>query len=210
MKAPVSRAPVEAVTAPVPAGDEDGELAVGPRIRALREAAGLSLRKLASLTGLSVGFLSQVERGQSSIALSTLHGVAAALGQSMAEFFGDAPAEPADDAVIFTLTRSADRSRRVASSGWHYEMLSARMPGLVLEPMLVSIEPGGPMETPTGHEGEEFSYVLRGELVYRIGDEEYRLGAGDSLYLRSNTPHAIYNDGTETAVVISVVTPRHY
>lgn len=210
MKAPEMRSSGGAGALPVSATTEDDELAVGPRIRALREAAGLSLRKLASLTGLSVGFLSQVERGQSSIALSTLHGVVAALGQSMAEFFGEAPPEPPDDSVIFTLTRSADRTRRVASSGWHYEMLSARIPGLVLEPMLVSIEPGGPMETPSAHEGEEFAYVLRGELVYRIGEEEYRLGAGDSLYLRSNTPHSIYNDGTETAVVISVVTPRHY
>ncbi|MDQ6527188.1 cupin domain-containing protein [Nocardioides sp. LHD-245] len=191
-------------------GDQD-ELAVGPRIRALREAAGLSLRKLASLTGLSVGFLSQVENGQSSIALSTLHNVAAALGQSMSEFFGDDETpEPFDDSPIFTLTRSVDRTRRVASSGWHYEMLSARVPGLVLEPMLVYIEPGGRAEEPSAHPGEEFSYVLRGELVYRVGDDEYHLGPGDSFYMRSSTLHSIRNDGTETAVVVSVVTPRHY
>lgn len=208
MKAPA----IGPATGPTPASvvDDEGELAVGPRIRALREASGLSLRTLASRTGLSVGFLSQVERGLSSIALSSLHAVAAALGQTMAEFFGDAPRTPADDSVIFTLTRSADRPRRVASSGRHYELLSARMPGLVLEPMLVSIEPGGPIEAATTHDGEEFAYVLRGELVYGVGDAEYRLGPGDSLYLRSNTPHWMHNRGSETTVVISVVTPRHY
>jgi len=209
VKAPTIGSPVPEGQQAQPAQEED-ELAVGARIRALREAEGLSLRKLAARTGLSVGFLSQVERGLSSIALSSLHTLVAALGRTMAEFFGDAPPPPADDSVVFTLTRSADRPRRVASSGRHYEMLSARMPGLVLEPMLVYIEPGGPIEAATGHDGEEFAYVLRGELVYGVGEETYRLGPGDSLYLRSNTPHWMHNDGSETTVVISVVTPRHY
>ncbi len=197
-------APAQVAEEPVPD--------IGGRIRSFREAQGLSLRRLASLSGLSVGFLSQVERGLSSIALSSLHAVATSLGRSMAEFFGEepAPAPPEDDSIVFTLTRAADRPRRVVSTGRHYEMLSARFPGLLLEPMLVYIEPGGPLEESVGHEGEEFAYVLSGELLYEVAGVEHRLGPGDSLYLRSKTPHRLYNSGTETTVVISVVTPRYY
>lgn len=186
---------------------------VGARIRALRKEQSLSLRVVADRSGLSVGFLSQVERGLSSIALSSLHSVADALGVSLAALFEDRPLEPegADDGVVvFTLTRAADRPRRVVSGGRHYELLSGRAPGLVLEPMLVYIEPGGTREAASPHPGEEFAYVLSGELIYEVDGTEHRLGPGDSLYLRSTAPHTFFNDGTETTVVVSVVTPRHF
>lgn len=190
--------------------------AIGPRLRELREARGMSVRALATASGLSGGFLSQVERGLSSIALSSLHKVAGALDVSMSELFGKVPTPspprgaPDDDALVFTLNRAAARPERIVSSGRHYEMLSARVPGLTLEPMLVYIEPGGRREEPAAHEGEEFAYVLSGELVYEVAGVEHRLSPGDSLFLRSNTPHAFHNLGDETTVVVSVVTPRHY
>jgi quercetin dioxygenase-like cupin family protein len=89
-------------------------------------------------------------------------------------------------------------------------MLSPRFPGLLLEPMIVTIEPGGPLEDAVAHDGEEFAYVISGELLYEVAGREHRLGPGDSVFLRSNTPHRLYNDGSVTTVVISVVTPRYY
>jgi transcriptional regulator with XRE-family HTH domain len=186
---------------------------VGPRIRTLRKELGLSLRVLADRSGLSVGFLSQVERELSSIALSSLHSVADALGISLPALFEEQPTRPKpanDEATIFTISRAADRPLRTVSGGRHYELLSARASGLVLEPMLVYIEPHGTREAATFHEGEEFAYVVSGELIYEVAGTEHRLGPGDSLYLRSNAPHGFYNDGEETTVVVSVVTPRHF
>jgi transcriptional regulator with XRE-family HTH domain len=185
---------------------------VGARIRTLRKEQGLALRVVAARSGLSVGFLSQVERGLSSIALSSLHSVADALGVSLATLFEERAPEPKleSGAPVFTMTRAVDRPRRTVSSGRHYELLSARAPGLVLEPMLVYIEPGGTREAAAPHPGEEFAYVLSGELTYEVAGTEYLLGPGDSLYLRSNEPHAFFNGGTETTVVVSVVTPRHF
>ena len=191
----------------------DDPSGVGPRLRDIRKQQGLALRVVADRSGLSVGFLSQVERGLSSIALSSLHAVADALGVSLASLFEERPAvtEVADDdAVIFTITRARDRPRRTSSGGRHYELLSARASGLVLEPMLVYIEPGGTREAAAPHAGEEFAYVLSGELIYEVAGEEHRLGPGDSLYLRSTAPHTFFNDGDETTVVVSVVTPRHF
>lgn len=185
--------------------------AIGPQIRRLREKQGLSLRVLAQRCGLSVGFLSQVERGLSSLALASLQSVADALDTPVAGFFAQQRTEVVeDDAVIFTLTRASERPRPIVSGGRHYELLSARVPGLVLEPMLVYIEPGGIREPLSGHAGEEFAYVIAGELCYEVAGTEYRLGVGDSLFMRSNTPHRMHNDGTETVVVVSVVTPRHF
>jgi transcriptional regulator with XRE-family HTH domain len=192
----------------------DEMLTLGSRIRQFREEEGLSLRKLATLTGLSIGFLSQVERGLSSLALTSLRAVATALGRPLVDFFAEeAEAEPDavdDDAVVFTLTRAADHSRRLVSGGRHFDLLSSRVPGLVLEPMLVYIEPTGVLEPMTAHAGEEFAYVLSGALEYEVAGTTHTLAPGDSLYLRSNTPHRMFNVGTETAVVVSVVTPRHY
>ncbi len=191
-----------------------GDETVGPRLRELRQQRGVTVRALAKASDLSPGFLSQVERGLSSIALTTLRRVADALGVSMTELFGgpgiEASSTPADDDVVFTLTRAADRPVPLISRGRHYAMLSARVPGLTLEPMLVYIEPGGRREEAAAHAGEEFAYVLEGELLYEVDGTSYRLGPGDSLFLRSNTPHMFYNDGATTTVVVSVVTPRHY
>lgn len=184
---------------------------VGRRIRSLRAENGLSLRKLADLSGLSVGFLSQVERGLSSIALSSLRNVAGAFGMTLADFFAQSPeVESAPEGLVFTLNRAANHSDRVVSGGRHYEFLSGRVPGLVLEPMLVYIEPGGSKEEASAHSGEEFAYVLEGELSYEVDGTTHRLYPGDSLHLRSNTPHTLHNDSDALTVVVSVVTPRMF
>lgn len=191
-------------------GDMDGPV-LGARIRELREAAGMSLRQVASRSGLTAGFLSQVERGLSNIALTSLRSVATALEVPVSDFFNHgspAPAEPPADEIVFTLTRASSQPARVVSGGMHYELLSARVPGLVLEPMIVHIEPGNPKDGLSEHAGEEFAYILTGELLYEVGGVEHRLYSGDSLHLRSNTPHRLYNDTDTTTVVISVVTPR--
>ncbi|WP_307872890.1 helix-turn-helix domain-containing protein [Paractinoplanes ovalisporus] len=188
---------------------------VGPRIREFRKQRGLTLRSLASRAGLSIGFLSQVERGISSIGLTALGSVASALGHSVADFFDDAPAAPgAGDPVVvpmprhFTLTRGENAAVQYVSGQQTYRMLSDRGAGLVLEPMVVHIAPGGRRENAYGHAGEEFAYVISGELLYEVDGVEHRLHPGDSVHLRSSVPHAMYNDTEEVTTVVSVVTPR--
>lgn len=197
------------------------ESLVGRKIRELRQEKGLTLRALSELTGRSIGFLSQVERGLSSISLTALREVAASLGRPMAEFFDGEHALGIDDDAdaaagdrmpgpVWTLTRASGDAPEVIFSGVRtYKLLSARATGLVLEPLIVHIAPGGVVEEiDPGHDGEEFAYVLKGELLYVIGGEEFRLGPGDSMHLRSNVPHLIHNDGDEVTVVVSVLTPR--
>jgi quercetin dioxygenase-like cupin family protein len=131
----------------------------------------------------------------------------------MAEFFdGDDAADARrDDArgPVWTLTRASDAPEVICSGVRTYKLLSARAGGLLLEPLIVHIAPGGVVEeTDPGHDGEEFAHVLAGELLYVIDGQEFRLGPGDSMHLRSNVPHLIHNDGDEVTVVVSVLTPR--
>ena len=184
---------------------------VGARMRQFRKERGMTLRGLSARSGLSIGFLSQVERGISTIGLVALNSVAAALERGVAEFFEDAP-EPERDAQRlpghFTLTRAQTAATEYVSGAQTYRMLSSRGPSLVLEPLLVHIAPGGRREPAYGHAGEEFAYVLSGELLFEVDGVEHRLYPGDSVHLRSTVPHARYNDTDEVTTVVSVVTPR--
>jgi len=186
---------------------------VGARMRRFRTERGLTLRGLAARAGLSIGFLSQVERGVSSIGLTALNSVAAALDRPVAEFFAEGDESTSDGAAAvlpshFTLTRAESGATEYVSGQVTYRMLSDRGPNLVLEPMVVHIAPGGRREEAYAHAGEEFAYVVTGELLYEVDGVEHRLLPGDSVHLRSNTPHNMYNDTDQVTTVVSVVTPR--
>jgi transcriptional regulator with XRE-family HTH domain len=191
---------------------------IGATIRARRRARGLSLRDLSKRTGLSIGFLSLVERGRSSLALTSLANVARVLDIELASFF---PAEKEEEAAaeeqktrpktnLLPYVHRANDGGQLAliSSLRTYKMLSPRLPGLILEPILVTIQPGDVLDEPYSHDGEEFAYVLSGELVFIIEDQEYRLGPGDSIYFCSSVVHAIRNYGDEPVQAIWVLTPR--
>ena len=112
------------------------ESLVGERIRQIRKDKGLTLRELADLTGRSIGFLPQVERGLSSISLTALRDIAASLGRPMTEFLDVAGADldGGRGGPAWTLTRAEEGASEVLFSGTRrYQLLSARAPGLVLE-----------------------------------------------------------------------------
>lgn len=98
----------------------------------------------------------------------------------------------------------------VALNGRTYVLLSARSPNRVLEPILLVVEPTRAAEEPYARDGEEFLYVLSGEIVYRFADREYRLGPGDSIHLGPHVQHTIVNDTNEQARAIVVLTERFF
>lgn len=204
--------------------DEERKQAIGAAIRARRRALGLSLRDLSQRSGLSIGFLSLVERGLSSFALTSLSNIAKALDMRLSSFF---PNEDAQEQAIETAgTGERDEKKQQVNSSAYvcraddnnqltviasqrlYKMLSPRVSGLVLDPMFVTIQPGETKDEPYGHEGEEFAYVLSGNLLFSIDGIEYRLGPGDSIHLRASVPHTMYNDSEQPAQAIWVLTPR--
>jgi quercetin dioxygenase-like cupin family protein/lambda repressor-like predicted transcriptional regulator len=204
----VNRAGAEGSTEDGPYRLEDEIVAVGKTIRTLRKEKGLSLRELSRLAGLSTSFLSMVERGRSSLALTSLNNVAKALDTDLADLFANERKVRVSHPLPHVSRADEDGRLSIASSQRVYKVLSPRAPGLILEPLLVTIRPDSGREEPYSHEGEEFAYVIEGELIFTVDGEEYRLGPGDSIHVLPTVPHAIRNDTHEPVKVLWVLTPR--
>lgn len=180
---------------------------IGSTIRRLRRERGLSLRDLGRSTGFSISFLSLVERGRSSISLTSLHTLAVSLGVEMSEFFPEPRLEPA---ALARVNRRTGDSRLPIQGAHTYRVLGATGFDRALEPLLVTIAPGEETDPRDdyAHEGEEFAYVLSGDLVVTVDGVEHALTAGDCIHWKSNVPHLVRNDGDAPAEVVWVLTPR--
>lgn len=174
----------------------------GGRIRVARQKAGMTLQALADAAGISVGFLSQVERNKATPSLGTLAALAAALGIEMNWFI--ATPQPAD-----AVTRDGERVRfSIADSSLGYERLDTRLPGGTLSSLIIHLPEGYASEV-TSHSGEELIYVLDGRVRQTLGEALIMLNAGDSLHFMGDTPHSFANPGPGPARLIwTGTTPR--
>jgi DNA-binding transcriptional MerR regulator/mannose-6-phosphate isomerase-like protein (cupin superfamily) len=172
--------------------------ALGPRLRQLRLHRKLSLAQVASAAGISVGFLSALERSHMSASISTLRKLARFFKTNILDFFD--PTESNSRLV------SPER-RKVLEAGPGVRMELLAWGNTVMEPHLFRIAPRSGSGESYAHEGEEFLFILRGELHLSLNDEEYKLKAGDSFYFESATPHRWNNPGRRETVVLWVNTP---
>jgi transcriptional regulator with XRE-family HTH domain len=171
----------------------------GKRFRRLRTQRGLSLAQVAKATGVSVGFLSALERGQMSASVSTLRRVARFYRMNILSLF-----ETSGDAR--RLVRPEHRRVLETTPGVRMELLA--WGHTAMEPHLFRIKPGGGSGESYSHEGEEFLHVLRGDFeIWLDGKEHYRLKPGDSLYFESSTPHRWKNPGRKETWLLWVNTP---
>jgi transcriptional regulator with XRE-family HTH domain len=182
------------------------QLALGSRIRSIRERQGLSLRVVAEQAGVSESFLSQVERGVANPSVASLRSLADALDASVASFFDDSR-EP-----IGQVVRAADRPRLIHPKRlWEDELLTPTT-ARKLQVIMSVVEPGqGSGEEPYTHESdEECVIILEGRLEFWVGDDAYLLDAGDSILFESRVPHRNQNPGPGPARVLWVTTPPSY
>jgi DNA-binding transcriptional MerR regulator/mannose-6-phosphate isomerase-like protein (cupin superfamily) len=171
---------------------------IGPRLRALRTQRGVSLAEVAAVAGISVGFLSALERSQMSASVGTLRKLARYYRTNILEFF--------DAHELNTpLVRPAKRKVLEAGPGVRMELLA--WGNTVMEPHLFRIRPNAGSGEQYAHEGEEFLFVLRGELQIALAGEKYRLKRGDSFYFESATPHRWKNPGPSETWLLWVNTP---
>ncbi len=173
---------------------------VGRRLRELRLARNLSMRALASASGLSANALSMIERGKTSPSVSTLYKLSTALGVPITAFFS--AGENSDDIV---LVRHAERVRvpfmRGIWEGLGGEQFSGRV-----EPFLLTLESGansGPHNLQ--HSGHEFVFCLRGQLEYVVENRVIDMQAGDSLLFAANLRHRWRNPGGVVTNVLFVL-----
>ena len=171
---------------------------IGPRLRQLRTQRGFSLAEVAAAAGISVGFLSALERSQTSASVGTLRRLARYYRTNILEFF--------DAHELGTrLVRPAKRKVLEAGPGVRMELLA--WGNTVMEPHLFRIKPQAGSGESYAHEGEEFLFVLRGELEIALAGEEYHLKRGDSFYFESATPHRWKNPGPGETWLLWVNTP---
>ena len=177
----------------------ESSLLPGQRFRRLRTRRGLSLAQVARATGVSVGFLSALERGQMRSSIATLRRIARFFRTNILSLFeavGDNP----------RLVHPNQRKVLETTPDVRMELLAWGQ--TVMEPHLFRIKPGGGSGESYSHEGEEFLHVLRGHFeIWLDAKEHYQLKAGDSLYFESSTPHRWKNPGRSETWVLWINTP---
>jgi DNA-binding transcriptional MerR regulator len=177
----------------------EGALAPGQRFRRLRLKRGLSLAQVARATGVSIGFLSALERGQMRSSIATLRRIARFYRTNILALFEAAEENP-------RLVRPGQRKILETTPGVRMELLA--WGHTAMEPHLFRIKSGGGSGESYSHEGEEFLHVLRGDFEIWLGAKEhYLLKKGDSLYFESSTPHRWRNPGKGEAWLLWINTP---
>jgi len=178
------------------------DVAVGQRIRDLRRTRAMSLEAVAARTDLSIGFLSQIERGLSSPSLRVLATLADVLGVGIAGLFGAKENDAAAPNAI--VTRERQRAElNLWRTGISKQLLSPAGSEGRLNLFLVHMEPGGS----TGdelytHDGEEAGLVIEGEMKLTVDAESWTLKHGDSFRFASRRPHRFSNPSSDSKAVV--------
>jgi XRE family transcriptional regulator, regulator of sulfur utilization len=182
---------------------EPVEHTVGTRVRALRDAMGLSLRDLSDRTGVSAPMLSQVERGETSPTLAVAERIAAGLELSLSQLLR------LDEGGHLVITRRG-KGRRRRRAGHRVEELTPAIPGQRADVSLHVLDSdavtGGEGDPPLHEPGSrETVYVQSGAVVLTIDGAEHHLGEGDSVTFDADLPHHFANRDDEAAEFIAVV-----
>jgi transcriptional regulator with XRE-family HTH domain len=173
---------------------------VATSLRELREARGISMRTLATKSGLSANALSMIERGKTSPSVSTLYKLSDALGVSITAFFGT---ETEKKQVVFL--KSDERTRMSFTRGVFEGLGGAQFSGHI-EPFMLTLESGA-TSGPHGivHTGHEFVFCLRGKLEYQVDKQIYQLEAGDSLLFASKLQHKWKNPSSNVTTALIII-----
>ncbi|MBI0433558.1 cupin domain-containing protein [Roseomonas sp. KE0001] len=187
---------------------EDRATSVGRKLRAMRQRRGWTLAELSTRCGLSLGMLSQVERGLSSPSIRSLQKLAGIFGIPVGWFFSDP--EPAGAGPNWVLRRPQRRVLDLPAKGITKELLVPEGDGS-MELMMITVEPGGSSgEAPYSHTGEDAGTVIEGMLELEVDGVCSLLQTGDSFRFASTLPHRFSNPGTLRCVVVWAVTPPLY
>lgn len=174
---------------------------ISGKIRNLRKEKNLTLKDLSMKTGLSVSFLSQVENGYSSLAITSLKKIAEALNVTMNYFF------KTPETHNFLVKFDEEKAFKIEGSNSEFIRISGDFPGRKIESMIVILPPKEMHGSRSNHPGEEFVYVLEGALIVNLDGTDYLVKAGDSIQYPSTTDHSWLNPLNQNTKLLSVVTP---
>ncbi len=185
----------------------DEQAFIGGRVRELRKAQGRTLAAVAAGVGISVSYLSQIERDVSRLPIAVLKRIADELGVHMNWFFRTGVQGPADERDVI-VRASNRRNLTFTGLGITEELLSPNLAG-PLELLISTIDAGADSEL-YSHDGAEAGLVMQGTMQLWVGDRHFELAVGDSFAFPSTEQHRCANQGTTPVKVLWVITPPHY
>jgi transcriptional regulator with XRE-family HTH domain len=177
---------------------------IGNKLKELRVLKNLTQEELADRAELSKGFISQIERDLTSPSIATLVDILQCLGTDLKDFFNDT----ADEQIVFKQSDYFEKVDCELSNKIEWIIPNAQKN--IMEPIRLTLEPGGSTYPENPHEGEEFGYVLQGSISIHIGSKIYKVKKGESFYFTPNAKHYILGHSKTGATLIWVSTPPNF
>lgn len=174
---------------------------IGGKIKRMRIEKQLTQEELANRCELSKGFISQLENNLTSPSIATLIDILDILGTNLREFFN----EISDEKITFTkddMFETEDEDLK-----YTLKWLVPNSQKNEMEPIIITLQPGGQYKEDKPHEGEEFGYVLAGSIFLHLGDKKNKVRKGESFYFKPRANHYISNPGKKEAKVVWVSSP---
>jgi transcriptional regulator with XRE-family HTH domain len=179
--------PLKATKSPRSKPEPTPEQAVGRHIRRLRVQRGQTQDDVAKASGFTKSLLSKIETGDTQPPVATLVKIAGALGTSLSALLEhDTAAGP-----VFTAMTAAVQSLARTEKGYSAYPFAASLGAKKMQPFLFEVRKGKVKPHALSHTGEEFLFVIEGEILFRVGNVEYRMRAGDSLYFDATHEHGV-------------------
>lgn len=177
---------------------------IGQKIKELRVQKSLTQEELADRAELSKGFISQLERDLTSPSIATLVDILQCLGTNLEKFFSETTTEQ----VVFKKTDFFEKYDSELKNLVKWIIPNAQKN--MMEPILLTLDPGGSTYPDNPHEGEEFGYVISGSIILHIGNRTFKAKKGESFYFTSNKQHHITASGKSGATLLWVSTPPSF
>lgn len=174
-------------------------MVLGDKIKELRLQCDLTQEELANRCELTKGYISQLENDLTSPSIATLIDILSALGTTLKDFFS----EEEEAKIVFTENDFIEKRTENSVANWLVPNAQKNM----MEPMLLELNANSATEEDVPHEGEEFGYVIEGEIVVHIGKKKYTVKKGESFYFASDKSHYIINVRKQTAKFLWISSP---
>lgn len=177
---------------------------IGQKLKELRVMKNLTQEELADRAELSKGFISQLERDLTSPSIATLLDILQVLGTDLPEFFQ----ESGEEQIVF---HNSDYFEKTDDNlGNKIEWIIPNAQKNIMEPIRLTLAPGGSTYPDNPHEGEEFGYVLSGSITIHIGNKKYKAKKGESFYFTPGSTHYLTAGEKTGATIIWVSSPPSF
>lgn len=178
---------------------------IGEKLKEQRIAKGLTQEELADRAELSKGFISQLERNLTSPSIATLMDILQCLGTSIGEFFCE---DNAEEQIVFHDSDYFEKTDAEYHNKIEWIIPTAQKN--IMEPIRLTLQPGGSTYPDNPHEGEEFGYVISGSVTIHLGKHVHKAKKGESFYFTPSHQHYVENTGKTNAVIIWVSSPPSF